>query len=176
MKKTLFALAIVASLVLSFNACTPKQKTLTDYLTAPKNGWVLESATSTPGYVMSSGAIIENLMEGYLYDYEKDDIIKFTAEGIQTIEPGTLKPEDGSAYQEAVSTNYTILQDATGKFLNMQVPFFYNDDYSSFDAAVEICEIIALDDNQLKIRCTINDDENPAKPTYSFTLTYVPAK
>lgn len=176
MKKSLFAMAIAATLALGFNACVPQEKTLTDYLTAPKNGWVLESATSTPGYVMSSGAIIDNLMEGYLYDYEKDDVIKFTADGIQTIEPGTNIPEDGSAYQEAISTPYSILQDATGKFLNMQVPFFYNDDYSSFDAPVEICEIINLDDNQLKIRCTMNDDENPAKPTYSFTLTYVPAK
>ena len=175
MKKTLFAMAIAATLVLGFNSCDPVEKTLTDYLTAPKNGWVLEAATSTPGYTMSSGAIIENLMEGYLYDYEMDDIIKFTADGIQTIDPGTLLPDDStSAYQTAVSTTYTI--DEATKILNMQVPFFYNDDYTSFDAQPEICEIIALDENQLKIRCTINDDENPAKPTYSFTLTYVPAK
>lgn len=176
MKKTLFAMAIAATLVLGFNACDPQEKTLTDYLTAPKNGWVLEAATSTPGYVMSSGAIIDNLMEGYLYDYEKDDIIKFTADGIETIEPGAIIADDGSAYQEAISTTYTILENLDGKFLNMQVPFFYNDDYTSFDAQVEVCEIINLDENQLKIRCTINDDENPAKPTYSFTLTYVPAK
>lgn len=165
MKKSLFVLAIAAIMV-CFNACVPQEKTLTDYLTAPKKGWVLEAATSTPGYVMEDGSIIDNLMEGYLYDYEKDDVIAFDAEGNQTINPGDNIPEEGD-YRETVTCKYTI--DEVNNILNCQIPFFY-------DEVPEICQIITLDENTMKLRCTINDDENPAKGTYSFTLTYVPVK
>lgn len=165
MKKSLFVLA-AAAIMVCFNACVPQVKTLTDYLTAPKKGWVLEAATSTPAYHMEDGSYVENLMEGYLYDYELDDVISFDAEGNETITPGAKIPEEGD-YRETVVVKYSI--DEVNNHLYCQIPFFY-------DEALELCKIITLNEDVMKLSCTIDDTENPAKDVYTFNLTYVPAK
>lgn len=176
MKKLLVLAA--AALMVCFNSCGPKEKTLTDYLTAPKKGWVMEAATSTPAYHMQSGALVDNLMEGYFFDYEMDDIISFDAEGNETIDPGKLLADDGAAYQNVVTAKYSV-NDET-KILMCQMPWIYeyddNDLPIGYSPAQEVCEIITLDDNMLKIRCTIDDVAAPTKDVYSFTITYVPAK
>ena len=78
MKKTFLALAVAAVAAVCFTACPgPQEKTTADYLSAPKNGWVLESALCSPAYEMLSGELIGDLVNGYLYDFEKDDIIAF---------------------------------------------------------------------------------------------------
>lgn len=163
MKKTLSVLAVAAMLVLSFAACVPTEKTTADLLASPKNGWILSAATSAPGYVMESGEIIENLMEGYLYEEEMNDVISFTTDLIQTVKPG-----DDSLAAYSANCSLVTLEDGH-EYIKMQVPFFYDDE-------LELCRIVNLTEEEFKISCTINDDEPGAKGTYTFSLTYVPAK
>lgn len=172
MKKTFLVLAAAAMIVLGFTSCGG-DKTYTELLTQQTKGWVLSAATSEPGYLLESGLRTANLMEGYLYDFEMDDIITFQENGIMTIDPGKLTAED-YGYQSTAVANWNLSADNT--MLNMQLPFFYNESYMMYDQEVESCKILSLTSKELVIEFTFNDDENPAKDTYTFTLTYVPAK
>lgn len=168
MKKTVFMLATVAAFVVSFCSCGgTTEKSTAELLASPKNGWVLESATSSPAYQMGSGEYVQDLLNGgYLLDYEKDDIIAFTTAGVQTINPGTLTDPEG--YTETRSYLWS-LDKADSTIIYMQVPFFYDD-------VQETCHILQLTENVFRFNCTINDDDPAAKGTYTFTLQYVPAK
>lgn len=167
MKKTVFMLATVAAFVVSFCSCVEPTKSTADLLASPKNGWVLESATSSPAYLMGSGEYVTDLLNGgYLYDYEKDDVIAFTTTGGQTIAPGTLTDPEG--YTET-RTYVWALDQTDPTIIYMQVPFFYDD-------VQETCRILELSKNVFRFNCTMNDDDPAAKGTYTFTLQYVPAK
>lgn len=175
MKKTLSVLAIAAMVMLT--ACTPQQSEtpITDVLKSAKKGWVMTSVKSVPAYVLESGVALEELYADGDYEHntgfftaaEKDDAIIFGENGVQTIEPGTVLPSDGSAYQVATVATYTV-NEATEE-LSFQMPWEYDD-------AVENCSVQSYDKNQLVIKYTRNDDENPAKAQNTFTITYVPAK
>ena len=159
----------VAMLAVVFNACDPQVKTTTDYLTSPKNGWVLESAVSSPAYVMENGELVTDLMNGgYLFDYELDDIIAFTADGVQTIDPGKNVDPEGEGYQAVVSYKWS-LDMANEDWIWMQIPFFY-------DEVQEYCHILNIDDTKMTLNCTVNDDDPVTKGTYTFNMVYVPVK
>ena len=140
-----------------------------------KNGWVLSSATSAPAYQMMDGSFAADLInDGYLYDFEAAYVIAFNENGSEIVKPGkTVAPEDFDpewCYRAETSLGNWFFDNAENpQFITMQVPFFY-------DEAPELCQILSLTENELRIKCTINDDDNPAKQTCSFTLTYVPAK
>ncbi len=170
MKKTLLVAAMAAVCAVFFTACPgPVEKTTADYLSSPKKGWVLESALCNPPYEMENHELIGDLVNGYLYDFEKDDIITFTADGVQTIKPGNLLPgEEEYGYTEDVTYLWRV-DEANDGWIWMQVPFFY-------DEVQEYVHIITLDENQFKCLCTFNDDEIVTKGTYTVTLNYVPAK
>lgn len=172
MKRTFFALVAAAVLVISISSCGDT-KTYTQILTEQTKGWVLSAATSNPAYVMSSGAPVENLMEGYLQKYELDDIITFKEGNIMTIDPGAEIME-GFGYQAVVPATWNLSADQ--KTLNMQIPFFYDDTYMSYDQEAESCTILSLTTKELVLSYKFNDNESPAKGEYEFTLTYVPAK
>ena len=116
MKKTLSVLAIAAMVMLT--ACTPQQSEtpITDVLKSAKKGWVMTSVKSVPAYVLESGVALEELYADGDYEHntgfftaaEKDDAIIFGENGVQTIEPGTVLPSDGSAYQVATVATYTV--------------------------------------------------------------------
>ena len=175
MKKTLRVLAIAAMVMLT--ACTPQQSEtpITDVLKSAKKGWVMTSVKSVPAYVLESGVALEELYADGDYEHntgfftaaEKDDAIIFGENGVQTIEPGTVLPSDGSAYQVATVATYTV-NEATEE-LSFQMPWEYDD-------AIEKCSVQSYDKNQLVIKYTRNDDSNPAKAQNTFTITYVPAK
>lgn len=164
-------LLAVSAVCFSLSSCS-KEESKTDLLTKPSKGWVLSGATSSPAYELSNGSFATDLMEdGYLKEYEKDDIIKFSEDGGQTISPGKLvDPYDG--YQKVVAATWSFSDDET--ILNMQIPFFYNDEGTSYDSDIESCEILSLTNDELRIKYTFSDD--PVKGKYSFTLTYVHAK
>jgi hypothetical protein len=173
MKKTLLVAAMAAVCAVFFTACPSVEKTTADYLMSPKKGWVLDAAMSSPAYVMDNGEIVTDLMNGYLLDYELDDVMTFSQSNgfnIQTINPGNLLPgeNDEWGYTEEYASQWMLDTENDG-WLWMQVPFFY-------DEVQEYCHILSVNDDILKFNCTMNDDELPAKPTYTFTLTYVPAK
>lgn len=137
------------------------------------HGWKLSSATSSPAYVMTDGTHISDLMNGYLYDCEKDDIIVFSINGTQKVLPGTLLCdfEDGGYDQETNLGQWHFDNPNNPTILYMQIPFFYDD-------MIEQCRIITLNSNMLKIAYEFDDSGyyygNPA--TYTFTLTYVPVQ
>ena len=170
MKKVFSVLAVAAMLLVSFSGCTGDQ-TYADMLTQ-KKGWVLSSATSNPPYEMADQSLVSDLMtEGYLTDYENEYIITFNEDGTEYVKPGkTVAPNAESGYiaETAIGT-WRFDNDLIPTLLYMQVPFFMDDD-------IEVCKILTLTKDELKISCTINDDEPTAKGTYSFILTYVPAK
>lgn len=174
MKKVFSVLAIAALFVIGFTSCDPvQQKTYADYLTYEK-GWVLSAATSSPAYALSDGTYVTDLMsEGYLYASELDDIITFNANGSMSINPGAnIDPEWG--YQNEVASTWAFNADSTK--IIMQVPFFYNEDGTSYDAEFEECKIISLNENELKIAFTFNDNEPASKGEYTFYMTYVHSK
>ena len=176
MKKTLSVLAIAAMVMLT--ACTPQQSEtpITDILKSAKKGWVMTSVKSVPAYVLESGVALEELYADGDYEHntgfftaaEKDDAIIFGENGVQTIDPGTLLPDDPTEpYQVATVATYTV-NEATEE-LSFQMPWEYDD-------AIEKCSVQSYDKNQLVIKYTRNDDSNPAKAQNTFTITYVPAK
>lgn len=181
MKKVLSVLAIAALLI--FNGCTTQSETpIADALKAPKKGWVMSSVKSVPAYVLESGVALEELFAdgdyehntGFFFAAEKDDAIIFGEDGVQTIEPGTLVPDDGTAYQSAVIASYTV--DEANEEIYFQMPWEYNDDYTGYDANLEKCTVQDYGKDKLVIKYTRNDDQNPAKAQNTFTITYVPAK
>lgn len=173
MKKVLSVLAVAALFLVGITSCT-QEKTATELLTQ-KNGWVLSSATSAPAYQMLDGSFAADLInDGYLYDFEAAYVIAFNENGSEIVKPGkVVAPEDFDpewCYRAETSLGNWAFDNAENpQFITMQVPFFY-------DEASEYCQILSLTENELRIKCTINDDDNPAKQTCSFTLTYVPAK
>lgn len=173
MKKTLLVAAMAAVCAVFFTACpTPEEKTTADYLMSPKKGWILQAATSSPAYELLDGSFATDLInDGYLHEYELDDIMTFTqADGFnyQIINPGNNIDPEGEGYQQEVK--YLWAFDAVDEgWIYMQVPFFYDD-------VQEYCQILKINDEEFRFKCTVNDDDVEAKGTYSFTLTYVPAK
>jgi len=172
MKKGTLILTAVIAMAVIFSSCKEKEKTKTELLTI-KKGWVLSAATSSPAYALSDGSFATDLMkDGYLYECELDEVIKFTDNGAQTIVPNTLCEEFG--YQTETAALWTFEDDET--ILKMQLPMFYNAAGTSFDEEFEKCQILALTEKELRLKYTFTDTENPTKGEYSFTLTYVPAK
>ena len=170
MKKSIlsiFAIALVG--LFAFTSCNDK-KTMTDYLTSSK-GWTLSEATTTPAWTLNNNAQITNLFDGYIYDCEKDDIITFNTDGYVYFDNG-----------KDVCPDYPSNETSLGKWeineeeniLNMQIPFFGTE-----DTEMEGCTIVELNKDILKVNFTwtLTEDDSKGVPgTYTFTLTYVPAK
>lgn len=176
MKKTLSVLAIAAMVMLT--ACTPQQSEtpITDILKSAKKGWVMTSVKSVPAYVLESGVALEELYADGDYEHntgfftaaEKDDAIIFSENGVQTIDPGTLLPDDPTEpYQVATVATYSVNE--ASEQISFQMPWEY-------DATPELCSVVSYDKKQLVLKYTRNDDENPTKSQNTFTITYVPAK
>lgn len=166
MKKNLLIVAILAIFAGLFSACDPIEVTDEALLTQSK-GWVLSAGTSSPAYALSDGSFATDLIkDGYLYDCEVDDILYFHANGGLAINPGANLCEETD---DEYDSTWTLTSNENGKFLEFQIPFFY-------DNELEVAEVLALSAEELRVKYTFTDDESPAKGTYSFTLTYVPVK
>jgi hypothetical protein len=182
MKKVLSLLAVAA--LLMFNGCTPStsETPITDALKSAKKGWVMTSVKSAPAYVLDSGVALDELFAdgdyehntGFFFSYEKDDAIIFGENGVETIDPGDLLPEEPDAYQFATVASYSV--DEANKELYLQMPWEYTADYTTYDAPIEKCSVQEYSKDKLVIKYTRNDDENPAKSQNTFTITYVPVK
>ena len=176
MKKVLSLLAVAA--LLMFNGCNPpaSETPITDVLKSAKKGWVMTSVKSVPAYVLESGVALEELYADGDYEHntgfftaaEKDDAIIFGENGVQTIDPGTLLPDDPTEpYQVATVATYSVNE--ASEQISFQMPWEY-------DATPELCSVVSYDKKQLVLKYTRNDDENPTKSQNTFTITYVPAK
>lgn len=167
MKKSILSVIAIALIgIFAFTSCN-KEKTMTDYLTIEK-GWTLSEATTTPYWTLNDNTQITNLFEGYVLDCEKDDVIKFNADGFEYMVPGETCEDQPSA--ESSLGKWAINEEE--KVLDMQIPFFY-------DEEVESCKINNLVEDELKVSYTwelTEDDAKGVPGTYTFILTYVPAK
>jgi hypothetical protein len=133
------------------------------------NGWVLSEATSVPAYHLSNGTYVSNLLDGYIPEYDRDDIIRFENRNnyiIQVLHPGAWI-DNYNGYQQETALGGFEIEDLSDGWVDIQIPFFH--DYKK-----EYCKIIALSDDMFKISYTWND-ESEAKEYYTFYLTYVPA-
>ncbi len=169
MKRNILVFALIAIFAVALTSCgKKKEKTNTEKLCIEK-GWVLSAATSSPAYQMSDGSYATNLIaDGYLYDYEVDDIIKFQSNGNQIINGGKSVPSEGD-YQATDKGVGTWEFNSDESSLSFQIPFFY-------DTERETAQVLSLTETELRVKFTFNATDNPAKEAYSFTLTYVPAK
>lgn len=170
MKRIIIALVVILTVCIS---CS-NEKSVEDILTQYQNGWIVESATSSPSYVLTSGRCIEDLLNGgYYYNCEKDDKIIFKEGGIQLIDPGVnVDPEWG--YQEVTSATWSLSGDNT--LLYCQIPFFYGPSNMTYDQEQESCKILYAGNDKLIIQLQYDDKESPAKGKYTFTLTFVPVR
>lgn len=171
MKKSILSVIAIALVgVFAFTSCN-RDKTMTDYLTTEK-GWTLSEATTTPYWTLNgSNAQITNLFDGYILDCEKDDIIKFNVDGYVYFDNGKDVCEDYPSNETSLGKWAINEEDMV---LDMQIPFFGTE-----DTEVESCKILNLVKDELKVNFTWTLTEDPAKGvpgTYTFTLTYVPAK
>lgn len=167
MKKSTLSIIVVAAVcMLAFSSCT-KEKTMTEMLQL-KKGWTLSTATSSPSYNLNEGGQITNLFDGYVFDCEKDDIIKFKEDGFEYMNPGDDVCDNQAADESSIGS-YSLNEDAMT--MDMQIPFFY-------DAAVESVKIVELTEDVLKVNYTFTETAATTKAPgdYTFTLTYVPAK
>lgn len=172
MKKVLSAVALFA--VVLFAGCGgQQQKTSADYLTKQTKGWVLTAATSDPAYVMTSGERITDIYnDGYLKDFERDYILIFQENGSLIVKPGKhVAPSAQEGY--TAETNIGTWQITTdlvyGEILTCQIPFFYDTDE-------EVCRIVSINDKEMNLNCTIDDEDPAAKAIYTFRMKFEPAK
>ncbi|MDL2296988.1 hypothetical protein LJC68_08685 [Bacteroidales bacterium OttesenSCG-928-B11] len=167
MKKNILIYALCAAFALNFTSCGEEKTQLeerTDFLTGATKGWQLTAATSSPAYEMAANEFITDILnDGYLYDYEKDDIVIYRESGGIDVDPGSVTDPDG--YTKLTNIGQWSFLDDEGKKLSTQIPFF-------MDAEPEEVNVIELTDKKLRFNYTFNDDESPSKGTYTFTLTY----
>ena len=139
------------------------EPTPTERLCLP-GGWKLAAATSSPAYEVGN-MIVENLFDGFIHEWEADDIIVFNPDGTHYVKPGSLMNPNG--YTTVTNLGQWYFDNADNpELLYMQVPFFY-------DAPIETCGIVSLSESELKIRYFYMPE---GKKQYSFYLTYVPAE
>lgn len=168
MKKALSIVSLALVCVFAFTSCE-KEKTMEEMLTIEK-GWKMSAATTTPYWTLGDNTQITDLLNGgYFFDCEKDDVIKFKADGYEYLNQGKDVCE-GEPADETSLGKWALNEEA--KTLEMQLPFFYDD-------AVEHVKIAELTEDVLKINYTYVLGGDPVKGvpgTYTFTITYVPAK
>lgn len=142
-----------------------------------EQGWVLQAATVIPAVPFGDGSTT-NWYRDYLYDYEKDDVIKFMNNGVQVIDPGAMLPSnDMDGYAAPQTSTWHFNSDETK--LTMQIPFFYDSSQNpsrTFDAQFEETSIYVLSENEIVLKYTheMNFAKGDKGTTYTFTLTYVP--
>lgn len=175
MKRNILVFALVAIFALTLSSCGKKEKTNTEKLCIEK-GWVLKSITAAPVYHSATAGDVTDFYKYVLLENEKDDIIKFSQNHGQTINPGKILPTDEErGYTEEQATTWKFSADE--KDLIFQIPFFY--DYTTtdvprtFDAEFETATITSLSETELVLTYTMN---NIDKEVCTLTLTYVPVK
>ena len=148
-----------------------------EMLTIPQ-GWRMAAAQSSPAYQMVSGEYVSNLLDGYFYDFEMDDIIVFFSDGTHRLLPGNIIPEGPDvAYQVETDLGQWHFDDNSNPTqLYMQLPFFYNDAWTFYDPVLECCSLLELSRERLVFSYTYEESTKHGKGTYTFTFTYVPAR
>ena len=167
MKKVIFSVMVVAVATMVFSSCD-KDKTNTEMLTN-KKGWKLVEATSSPSYELANGSKISNLRDGYLRDFELDDIIFFKEDGALTVDPGSKLPAAEQAGWKTAKTigTWAFLEKETK--IKMQIPFWYPANEADTRDA-DVVDLNLLDKDNLRVSLTFTEAETGFK--YTFALVY----
>ena len=181
MKKVLSIVAVALTVALVFTSCK-KEKTMTELLTIEK-GWVMSAATTTPYWTLNDNSQITNLFEGYVYDCEKDDIIKFKEEGNKEYVNAGEKKYDYEGEGDQYVGEWAFNEKET--VLECQLPLFSaaagDPDNQAYSAAKEQCNIISLEEDKMVLSHTFDASGTTSKAGFTggpwtFQFTYVPAK
>ncbi|MDR3046809.1 MAG: hypothetical protein LBU51_04230 [Bacteroidales bacterium] len=172
MKKNVLIIAICAIFAIGLTSCG-KPKTATQLLT--DKGWVLTEATVTPAYQVDTYEFINDcIKDGWFKSWELDDIILFDETGGVKVDPGKLLPtNDWAVYKTLTSIGtWSFDKEENPEYLSFQLPWWYNDEYTAPDAAVEKCTIVILNETTLRLRITFDYPEYVAKVNHQFTLEF----
>ena len=162
MKKNILIVAICALVAFGFMSCNP-EPTKKELLTTDK-GWNLTKATCNPPYQLEAGVDISDLFDGFIRDYEKDDIMFFKPDGAQYLDYGKVKSATQTEKGETLG-KWTLNEEGTE--LKFYLPY-----YDELVTGI----ITVLNETNLTVGVKINEDDgpNPTKTVrkYDFTLTY----
>jgi hypothetical protein len=168
MKRTFIIAAFSVVLAFAFSACTDPNQTDYDIkkeaLTL-KDGWVLTTATCAEGYELEDGGKINNLFDGYIRDYEVDDIWYFDATGAQMYDYNKILDEGQTAGKFSLG-NWTLSEDAAT--LSLHLPWY--EGYPIVEAKLQ-----NVDSKELKVMAVIHEDDGVNTKTvreYTFVLTF----
>jgi hypothetical protein len=178
MKKTIFAvMALTFAFAAIFVACT-KELTDEEMLTQTK-GWILTAATSEPPYIMLSEdgeepEHLRDLMKGYFYDYELDDVYYYDENYALRVDPGKKLPPSGKDGYTAVTTLGSWV--LNGKSLTTKVPSFYDKDPVTGTWIMDKVKITNLTKDELTYTFTWDAAAKKkiakGEEIYTFTLTF----
>lgn len=161
---------VTAIVLVGLVGCHKDNQTATDILTGT-NGWVLSTAFSDPRYHLSDGGYASDLInDGYLNIFEAYYILVFTSTGGEIVKPGDVPaPSDGEGFfkKETTLGNWEFNNPDNPTTITMYIPFLYKEGLIN-------CQILNLTKDEFKIKFKVQDDEESAKKTCTFTLTYVP--
>ena len=180
MKKVLSIIAAALTVVLVFTSCH-KDPTRTDILTNEK-GWTLSALTCPEGYGANAVTDIYAMLDN-AGGYECDDVMKFNADGKESVNAGTKKYDYEGEGDQYVGT-WAFNDEET--VLECQIPVFgpavSDPEGTLYSAAKEQCNIISMEKEKMVLSHTFTPGSNPAKAgfgqegTWTFQFTYVLAK
>ena len=170
MKKVILSLTVVAlaTVVLSCK----EDKTPEDYLTI-KGGWKISKATSTPAYTNSDGVTDADLAKSWFYECELSDVLEFKSDkdGNRTVLTTTcnttVKEKETLGTWNFEDTNKDGESVEHGTLLKFRLPFFEEDEK-------DVVTVETLDDKNFVFSYKWKPD--PAGESYTFRVSYVPAK
>jgi len=172
MKRTFVIITVAILALVSFLGCRKHEQDATDFLTGTQ-GWVLSKAFSNPAYYMEDGTYAEDLInDEYLKNFEVAYILIFNTTGGEIVKPGSVvapSAKDGFITETTLG-KWAFDNPDNPSTITMHIPFLYNDGLKG----LKDCKILNLSKDELRIRFTVENDEDGMKKTCSFTVTYVP--
>ncbi len=169
MKRNILIIALCAIVAVGVTSCD-KEKTKTELLT--EKGWKLTKATSNPPYELAADVAITDLFDGFIYEWEKDDILRFKEDGGQYLDPGK-NLEEGQTSGEKLLGKWGLNE--AGTELTFYLPFYFDFAPDAKNNTV-IGTITVLNETTLTMGVKISEDDEvtttKTKRNYDFVLTY----
>lgn len=159
MKKLLIIFALLAISLISCDKENDMKQKL-----AIENGWILQSASAYPAYVLDDGTRINDLMNGLIKECEKDDIIVFNTNGKEFKNCGDSLC-DGETANDMELGRWEY--DVNGDLLLMRLPFHNN--YKT------TANVIKLTDDRLEINVIVSNHNSQTTSQSYWTIVFIPA-
>jgi len=165
MKRVISSTMVVVLMAMVFSSCQ-EDPTNTEML-INKKGWKLVDVTSSPSYELEDGRKINSLRDGYLRDYELDDVIFFKEDGALTVDPGSKLPPEGKDGWRTARTigTWAFLKEETQ--IKMQIPFWYPENEGG-NRDPDVVDLNFLDKDNLRFSLFFTEEETGTQYTFSF--------